>query len=115
MCCAFCGYHAVRRAVLRNNSAIDSNLNIPTCLFRQHWGPFAAAFMAEAGGLKIPDRKFTLPKFISVQPDTPDCLSASHRSSNRAELDYICIYIYIEDACDGSSPHPLESANAARI
>ena len=27
----------------------------------------------------------------------------------------ICIYIYIEDACGGSSPHPFESANLGRI
>ena len=54
MCCTFCGYHAVRGAVLRNNSSIDSNLNIPACLLRQHWGLFAEAFMAEAGALMIP-------------------------------------------------------------
>ena len=66
------------RAVLRNNSSIAGNSNIPASLIGQHWGLFAEAFMAEAGALKIPYRKFTLPQFISSLADSPDCLDASH-------------------------------------
>ena len=78
MCCTFSGYNAVHRSVLRNNYLCDSDVNIVACLFRQHWGLVAVAFMAEAGELKITYRTVVLPKFISVLTDTPDCFSASH-------------------------------------
>ena len=62
--CLFSAYHAVKAKV--RSGIIDvheDTMTSPT--IRVIWSVFAEAFAAEAGGLRVATRAFSLPKFIS--------------------------------------------------
>ena len=65
VCCAFSGYHAVRREFRKSSQHFVDHQDVLTgAQLRTSWSVFASTFHMEAGEFSVHCRKFSLPSFL---------------------------------------------------